>query len=124
MLLNSIAWMKAVYTTEILALLQLIGLDYGGTVACQIAVPETPASFRACVCGLRFGCLLRLCLCADIYLGGRSFRSELLHWLTTMECPGVGLALIVLSVKSPLADHHGACARLSSLGSLPVPSLC
>ena len=89
MLPDGAAWTKAVYTMEILALLQaaksdvsphislptyLIGLGSGGTIAYQIAVSETPASFRACVCGLPSGCLMRLCLCADIYLGGRSCK--------------------------------------------------
>ena len=65
MLPDGAAWTKAVYTMEILALLQaakrdvsphislptyLIGLGSGGTIAYQIAVSETPASFRACVC--------------------------------------------------------------------------
>ena len=83
-----IAWTKAVYTGDLSALAgcqsdvsphislptYLIGLGSGGTIAYQIAVSETPASFRACVCGLPFGCLMRLCLCADIYLGGRSCK--------------------------------------------------
>ena len=108
--LTAVAWKSCVYHGDLSALAgcqsdvsphislptYLIGLDSGGTIAYQIAVPETPASFGACVCGLRFGCLMRLCLCADIYLGGaaasqgerRTFRSGLLHWLTTMECPG------------------------------------
>ena len=62
MLPDGAAWTKAVYTMEILALLQaakrdvsphislptyLIGLGSGGTIAYQIAVSETPASFRA-----------------------------------------------------------------------------
>ena len=56
--------------------------------------------------------------------------SGLLHWLTTMGCPGLVLHPLFLLTKSPLADHHGARAGLASpLGKLaslylPFSPLC
>ena len=76
----------------------LIGFGSGGTTAYRSAVSETPASFRACVCGLRHACArTSFQVGAAASQGERgTFRSGLLHWLTTMECPGLVLPRLFL----------------------------